>query len=135
MVAAFTSIIHCCEEPLPTQAIWVTYHARSARSHWGSNDRSVARPSESFLGGVPAIGICPGRHCVLHFWQTTHQSPYYHLFLGLLRSSPVLWMTMIDVCPLLSMFCPINFLCCHPYYSMFLCTYCLAPEILITLFC
>src|SRR5258708_24114715 len=24
--------------------------------------------------------------------------------------------TMIDVCPLLSMFCPINFLCCRRYY-------------------
>ena len=43
---------------------------------------TVARPSEYFLGGVPAIGTCPGRHWAVHSWPTAHQSPYYRLFLG-----------------------------------------------------
>src|SRR5258708_26560554 len=114
-----TSIsVYCCEESLSIQRTWATYRARSARAHWGSNDRSVAHPSESFLGGVPAIGTNPERHWAVYFWQTAYRSPYYHLFLGQCPGVGQVsdWRSVIDECLLPSMFCPINILCCHPYY-------------------
>src|SRR5216684_6256927 len=78
-----TSIsVYCCEESLPNQRIWAMYPPCPAGANRGSNNRSVAHPSEYLLGGVPAIGTCPGRHWAVHFWPTAHQSPYYHLFLG-----------------------------------------------------
>src|SRR5258708_7486115 len=101
--------VYCCEESLPIQRICATYWARSARAHRGSNGRSVAHPAELFLGGVPVIGICPGRHWAVHFWPKAHQSPYYHLFLGTeTRNRLGHWRSMIDEYPFLLLFCAIT---------------------------
>src|SRR6267154_4977885 len=58
MVGPFISI-YSCEEFLPIQAICATYHTRPTRAHWRKNNRSVAHSTESFFGGVPAIGTSP----------------------------------------------------------------------------
>jgi hypothetical protein len=50
--------------------------------YWGRNNRSVVQPAEALLGGVLAIGTCPGGHCAVHFGATVHQSPCRHFCLG-----------------------------------------------------
>src|SRR6266403_853851 len=81
MVAIFTSI-YGCQESLPIQVFCAAYCTRSARAHRGPNDRGAAHLAESFLGGVPAIGTCPGRHWAVHFCATTHKSPCRHFCMG-----------------------------------------------------
>jgi hypothetical protein len=61
MVGTTTSI-HSSEESLRIEAICATYRGRSAGNDWGRNNGSVALPEESLLGGIPAVGVCPGRH-------------------------------------------------------------------------
>src|SRR5229473_1107722 len=115
------------------------YLARSARAHWGSNDRSVAHPSECFLGGVPAIGTCSGRHWAVHFWPTAHQSPYYHIFLGPKPETGQViggrWLmnALCFQCSVLLTSCVVC--CCVLVRTMFLCTYSLAPGTLVSLLC
>src|SRR6266849_6311331 len=80
MVGTSTSI-YSCEKSLPIQTICATYRTRSAGDHWRRN-RSVVYPAESLLGGIPAVGICPGRRRPFHFCTTAHQSPCRHFCLG-----------------------------------------------------
>src|SRR5580698_4018499 len=69
-VVRTSTSIYSCEESLSIRAICVTYRARSAGDDWGRKNRSVARPAKCLLGGVPGVGICPGRHSAVHFYAT-----------------------------------------------------------------
>ena len=57
-----------------------------ARARWGQSDRSVAHPTEYFLGGTAIIGTGPGGHSTGCCRATGCQSPYSS-FLRTVRST------------------------------------------------